>query len=141
MPPPEKPTVKIKIKTRFVDEQGGQLFGPGIWDVPPAVSMRLVAQGKATVVGAPAIKAPAPAKTTTGKPPATNPRIPPVTETEGVVTETPLPEGFPCQATLAVAGLDTVEKLKAPDIKERLAEVEGLTPADITKIGLAISKV
>jgi hypothetical protein len=137
--PPVTPKVKIKIKTRFVDEQGGRLFAPGIWDVHPSISMRLVANGKATLVGpAPAAKAPGEKALT--KAPATNPRIPPAKEPDEVVP-TPLPEDFPSRDVLAAAGLDTVEQLQAPDIKETLSGVDGLTPADITKIGLAISKV
>lgn len=141
MPPENKPKVKIKIVKRFVDEQGGRLFAPGIWEVDPRVSMRLVANGRATLVDPPAAATKAaPAKTPPAPP--TNPRIPPVKEPEGdQVTETPLPDGFPCQATLAVAGYSTVESLKVEGIKEKLGEVEGLTPADVTKIGLAIAKV
>lgn len=139
MPPPEKPKVKIRIKTRFVDEQGGRLFAPGDWDVEPAISMRLIASGKATLVGGGGQAAKAPAKEPP-KAPGPNPRIP-VKEPEAEVTSTPLPEGFPSQATLAVNGFDSVESLQVPDVKEKLAAIEGLTPADITKIGLAISKV
>lgn len=139
MPPIEKPKVKIIIteQRRFTDE-GGQLFGPGEWNVDPAVSIRLIANGRAKLANPPATKAQAPKDPP--KPPS-NPRIPPVKESEGEVGATPLPEGFPSQATLAVAGYSTVESLKVPDIKEKLQAVEGLTGAEITKIGLAISKV
>lgn len=138
MPPPETPKVKIKIKARFTDEQGGRLYGPGEWDVDPAVSMRLIASGKATLVGA---KAATPATKPTGdKAPPANPRIPPAPPTEEVV-DTQLPDDFPLKEALVAAGFDTVEKLKAPDVKDALGEVKELTPADITKIGLAISKI
>lgn len=140
----ERPKVKIIITTpgRFTDE-GGQLFGPGEWDVDPAVSMRLIAQGKAKLPAGAKTPAPAPAKEPAKtKEPPKNPRIPETnTEGNGEPQETPLPEGFPSQATLAVAGFTTVESLRVDGIKEKLAEVEGLTAADITKIGLAISKV
>jgi hypothetical protein len=137
-----RPKVKIRIKTRFTDEQGGQLFGPGEWDVDPAVSMRLIAAGRATLVNPPKGEAAAPQTKKEPTKPQTNPRIPPAnTEEGGEAKETPLPEGFPNQATLAVAGFTTVESLQVPDVREKLAAVEGLTPADITKIGLAISKI
>ncbi len=143
MPPIDKPKVKIKIKSRF--ESNGRLYGPGIWEVDPAVSLRLVREGKATLVNAQPAAAKAPPATSTAKTPpadpAKNPRIPPATEPEGdAPTSTPLPEGFPFQATLAVAGFDSVESLQVPNVKEELAKIETLTPADITKIGLAISK-
>lgn len=139
MPPIESPKVKIIIteQRRFTDE-GGQLFGPGEWSVDPAVSMRLIAGGRARLAGAPAAKAPAKAPPA---PTANNPRIPPPQEPEGEAEPTPLPEDFPSRETLVAAGLDSVEALKAPEIKETLAGIEGLTPAEITKIGLAISKV
>jgi hypothetical protein len=135
---PERPKVKIKIKTRFTDEQGGQLFGPGEWEVDPEVSMRLIAQGRATLVGG-AAKA---AQTKEPlKPPPPNPRIPPVETEEGDTTETPLPDDFPSKEVLAGAGFATVESLRVPDVKEKLGAVDGLGAADITKIGLAISKI
>lgn len=136
MPPTEKPKVKVKITGRFTYER--TLFGPGEWEVAPATAHGLVAEGRATIVGEKAAKAPA--KEPPKAPPA-NPRIPPAKEPEEEVTSTPLPEGFPCQATLAVAGYDSVESLRVDGIKEKLEAVEGLTPADVTKIGLAISKV
>lgn len=139
MPPEEKPKTKIKITKRFTDEQGGRLYAPGEWDVHPAVAHRLIAQGKAARIGGATVPA-APAKTNAEKAPATNPRIP-EKKVEEPVTDTPLPEDFPNRGALIVAGFGTVEKLKAPGVKEALGEVKELTPADITKIGLAISKI
>lgn len=133
----ERPKVKINIKagTHHFTDEGGQLFGPGEWSVDPAVSIRLVEQGKAALVGGPGGKAPNTKPNTKTSEPPKEP-VP-----KGGVTETPLPEGFPCQATLAEAGFTTVESLQVPDVKEKLATVEGLTAADVTKIGLAISKI
>lgn len=142
-----KVDIIIKGQKRFTDE-GGKMFGPGKWSVDPAVSMRLIAQGKAVLANAPkgADKAAGEKELGKGKeppkPPA-NPRVPPpaTTEGDGEPTQTPLPEGFPSQATLAVAGFTSVESLRVDGIKEKLEAVEGLTPADVTKIGLAISKI
>lgn len=142
MPPITGPKIKIKIRSRFTDELGGQLYGPGEWDVAPVVAHRLVANGRATLVPGPGEKPQvktAPLSGLQGGTPATNPRIPPVKEPEAP-TATTLPENFPSRKVLAEAGFDTFESLQGPDIKEELGKVQGLTPAAITKIGLAVSK-
>lgn len=139
MPPTEKTKVAIKITGRFTDEQGGKLYGPGEWQVEPHVAHRLVENGKAKYVDGKT--APAPAKAATEpSAPTTNPRIP-ETEDEGKAEapDTPLPDDFPSRDILVEAGYGTVESLKDPDVKDKLAEVKGLGPASITKIGLAIS--
>lgn len=138
MPPIKKETVDVKITRRF--DHNGRLYGPGVWPVTPATAHSLIEAGRATRVGGAPVATKPPATGGNGKPSGTNPRIPPQ-EPELEPTETPLPEGFPCQGTLAVAGFTTVESLQVPDVKELLEKVEGLTPADVTKIGIAISKV
>lgn len=141
MPPVDRPKVKIKITGRFTDEQGGRLYAPGEWDVYPDVAARLVEQGKAKFVNT--AEAPALDKAKAANElPVTNPRIPETKdEGTGETEPTPLPENFPSRDILIEAGFGTVESLKDPDVKEKLAAVKGLGPASITKIGLAISAI
>lgn len=136
--------VKVKI-TSWRGVEGRTSFAPGEWEVDSVTAGNLIAKGRATRVGGakPVVKKPQ-ADESTGKAlenkPVENPRIPEKKE-ETETGDTPLPEDFPSREVLEAAGFGTVESLKAPDVQEKVAAVEGLTPADVTKIGLAISKI
>lgn len=134
---------KIKVTTRFTEEKTNRLFGLGEWEVDEATAERLIATGKARAVGAPKPAAPVkpspPGKTT---PPASNPRIPVKAPPGKEAPEaTPLPEDFPSRDVLTANGFETVESLKAPDVKEQLDKIDGLGAGEVTKIGLAISQI
>jgi hypothetical protein len=132
---------KIKITGRFTEERTNRLFGPGEWDVDEGTYARLIAAGKGKPVGVKTAPVKAPPKAPP-QPPATNPRIP-VKAPEGTEAPevTPLPEDFPSRDVLTANGFETVESLKAPDVKEQLDKIDGLGAGEVTKIGLAISLI
>lgn len=139
MPPQETKKIDVRISSRFTHLR--RLYSPGVWPVDEKTAAELVAQGRAKYANAPKAQAPAKGgKTEDGAPPK-NPRISETGEKGDEVIPTPLPEDFPSREALAKAGFETVESLKTETVKEDLEKVEGLTPADITKIGLAISKI
>lgn len=137
MPPTEQTKIEVRIFKRFT--HGRKLYAPGIWEVDQATANSLVKAGKASLVKAPAKAETKP--TTPTKAPDKNPRVPEPKAPEVSTEPTPLPEDFPSREILAEAGFDSVESLKAPGVKEALESIEGLTPAEVTKIGFAISKL
>lgn len=116
----------VKITRRFVDN-GGQLFGPGEWDLRPNIADRLIHEGRATRV----VDLKPQAKTT--------PEIPETSLQQ--MTEPDIPVDFPSRATLIVNGITTLEQLKSEGIKEQIEKIPGISTLTITKIGLAITSL
>ncbi len=137
---------KINITKRFIDEASGgsQLRAPGEIEVDEKTAARLVKAGRAHIIGreqkpGDVDRVPKPVVTPAGA----NPRIDAQSELGNQAPsepgETPLPEDFPKRDQLIAAGFDTIEKLKGPDVREKLLAIEGLGEASVTKIGLAVS--
>ena len=56
----------------------------------------------------------------------------------GKNVKTALPEDFPHKKQLEDAGYVSLEQLKEPGVEEKLKEIEGIGPAALKKIGLAL---
>lgn len=139
MPPQETKKIDVRISSRFTHLR--RLYSPGVWPVDEKTASDLVAQGLAKYANAPKAQASEKGGKSEDGAPLKNPRIPETEDKGEEVVPTPLPEDFPSRKALAKAGFETVESLKSETVKEDLEKIKGLTPADITKIGLAISKI
>ena len=125
--------VEFEITARsFVDGETGRGYGAGRWTLPKSTAEKFEAQGKGRFPGRPkAVQKPKDEDPLKGlgmaKEPAKLERA-----------EQPLPEDFPERETLVEAGFGTVESLGVEGIREKLAKVQGLGPAKLNKIGVAL---
>lgn len=146
----------VKIDTRFIDEGGGQLFGPGVWEVSDKDGVRLIANGRAVKCEAPVEEAEATEPVPQDTKPATAVTEPIAVITKPVVQPAPVPVAkspiqlaaesdipgdFPERAKLIANGITTVAQLKEAGVKERIDAIKGIGPEKITEIGLAITEL
>ena len=111
--------MKVQILKRFVDNRIG-LLAPGERDLKDNDAQRLIQDGRAVALSSDQT--------------AETPSAPPV-ET----VESDIPDDFPSRNLLIQNGITSLDQLKDPATLETLDQIQGIGPATLEKIKVAIA--
>lgn len=121
--------VEVEVARAFTDSKTHRLYSVGVWPVTLEEAERFAKEGRLKGVEPKKIgnpnsgdKEPSKSKPETGN------------AIQGI------PEDFPERELLIENGFETMDDLRVSDLKEKLLAIDGIGPAKLNKIGLALSE-